>query len=157
MKRISLLSLIAVVTFAVGIDLPSIWISKHRPTVPQAASSNDCAPVYDATIVGKRIHEDDDPQLFAAFEEPPLYAMPDCVDEAYSLTWIPSFHPPVLVRLWRSGNRSFMVAKELDTKGWSEFGDHQRIQFSCIDSIRMAGLYGIAKPGIVLGSLLDGQ
>lgn len=122
MKRISLLSLIAVVTFAVGIDLPSIWISKHRPTVPQAASSNDCAPVYDATIVGKRIHEDDDPQLFAAFEEPPLYAMPDCVDEAYSLTWIPSFHPPVLVRLWRSGNRSFMVAKELDTKGWSEFG-----------------------------------
>ena len=48
--------------------------------------------------------------------------MPDCVDEAYSLTWIPSFHAPALVRVWRSGDQAFMVAKGLDTQGWSKFG-----------------------------------
>ncbi|SRR6266545_6977545 len=122
MKRIFLLALTALVSFAVGIASATIWISKRRPVVPPVASANNCTPVYDATFVSKRIDENDDPQLFAAFQEPPLYAMPDCVDEAYSLTWIPSFHPPVLVRLWRAGNRSFMVAKELDTKGWSKFG-----------------------------------
>ncbi len=122
MRRISLLALTALVSFAVGIASATVWISKRRPAVPPIASSNNCTPVYDATLVGKRIHENDDPQLFAAFQEPPLYTMPDCVDEAYSLTFIPSFHSPVLVRVWRVGNRSFMVAKELDTKGWSKFG-----------------------------------
>ena len=122
MKRISLLALTALVSFAVGIASATIWISKRRPTVPPVASSHNCRPLYDATVVSKRINENDDPQLYGAFQELSLYAMPDCVDEAYSLTWIPSFHPPVLVRLWREGDRSFMVAKELDTKGWSKFG-----------------------------------
>ena len=78
-------------------------------------------PRYD-NVVTKNLRENDDPQLFSAFQELPLYTMPDCVDEAYSLTWIPSFHEPVLVRVWRSGDRAFMVAKRLDNKGWSRFG-----------------------------------
>jgi len=122
MKRIFLLALTALISFAVGIASATIWISNRRPAMPPVTSSNNCTPVYDVTFVGKRINENDDPQLIAAFQEPPLYAMPDCVDEAYSLTWIPSFHPPTLVQLWRAGNRSFMVAKELDTQGWSKFG-----------------------------------
>ena len=122
MKRIFFLALTALVSFAVGIASATIWISKRGPTVPPVASLNNSTPVYDAKFVSQRINENDDSQLFAAFQEPPLYAMPDCVDEAYSLTWIPSFHPPVLVQIWRAGNRSFMVAKELDTKGWSKFG-----------------------------------
>jgi len=86
------------------------------------ASPTDCMPTYDSNLVARQIKENDDPQLFAVFHELPLYAMPACVDEAYTLTWIPSFHAPVLVRLWRSGSRYFMVAKELDSKGWSKFG-----------------------------------
>jgi hypothetical protein len=66
MKRIFLLALTALVSFAVGIGSATIWISKHSPTVPPVASSNNCTPVYDATFVGKRINENDDPQLFAA-------------------------------------------------------------------------------------------
>src|ERR1700752_118711 len=116
MKRIFLLALTALVSFAVGIASATIWISKRRSTVPPVASSNNCTPVYDATFVSKRINENDDPQLFAAFQEPPLYAMPDCVDEAYSLTSIPSFPPPVLVLLWRAGDRSFMVARNSTQK-----------------------------------------
>lgn len=60
--------------------------------------------------------------MYRAFQELPLYTMPDCVDEAYSLTWIPSFHEPVLVRVWRSGDQAFLVAKRLDSKGPSGFG-----------------------------------
>src|ERR1041384_7654086 len=122
MKRIFLLALTALVSFAVGISSATIWISKRGPTVPPVASLNNCTPVYDAKFVSQRINENDDSQLFAAFQEPPLYAMPDCVDEAYSLTWIPSFHQPVLVRVWRVGDEFFMIGKGLDSRGWSEFG-----------------------------------
>jgi len=94
-----------------------------RRAAVTSTPTTDCTPVYDAGLVAKQIKENDDPQLFAAFQELPLYAMPACVDEAYSLTWIPSFHAPVVVRVWRSGNRYFMVGKSLDSKGWSKLGN----------------------------------
>src|SRR5216683_3010473 len=122
MKRRSLFFLTAIVSFVFGIASASIWISKRSPTPPPITSSTDCTTVYDAAIVNTRIKDNDDPQFFAAFQEPPLYVMPDCVDEAYGLEWVPSFDGPVLVRIWRSQNRYFMVAKELDSKGWSKFG-----------------------------------
>jgi hypothetical protein len=67
--------------------------------------------------------ENDGPDLFRAFQELPVYALPDCVEEAYSLTWIPSSHAPVFVRVWRTGDQAFIVAKALDSKGWSKFGN----------------------------------
>jgi hypothetical protein len=121
MKQIALRATIAMAAFALGGASAALWISE-RPVTPPASSS-DCAPVYDPTLIAKKVREDDDPQFFSAFQELPLYAMPDCVDEAYSLTWIPSFHQPLLVRVWRSGNHGFMVAKVLASKGWSKFGN----------------------------------
>jgi hypothetical protein len=123
MSRIAVSASIAIIAFVLGVASAAIWISQRPSPIAPLPSSIDCAPLYDATVVAKRIREDDDPQFFAAFQEPPLYAMPDCVDEAYSLTWIPSFHPPVLMRVWRSGDRAFMVGKQLDSKGWSKFGN----------------------------------
>jgi len=123
MKQIALRAIIAIIAFALGIASAALWLSRRPATRIPSATTSECVPVYDPTIVVKKIREDDDPQFFAAFQEPPLNAMPDCVDEAYSLTWIPSFHPPVLVRVWRSGSKAFMVAKELDSKGWSKFGN----------------------------------
>jgi hypothetical protein len=123
MREIAVRITISMIAFALGIASAAVWMSKHPATITTQTSFSDCAPVYDTNVVVKRIGEDDDPQFFTAFQELPLYAMPDCVDEAYSLTWIPSFNPPVLVRVWRSGNKAFMVAKELDTKGWSKFGN----------------------------------
>jgi hypothetical protein len=96
----------------------AISIKQPKSTTPVG----DCVPRYDKNVIAKSLREIDDPQFFSAFQELPLYAMPDCVDEAYSLTWIPSFHEPVLVRVWRSGDRAFIVAKKLDTRGWSRFG-----------------------------------
>jgi len=123
MRGIAVKITIGIIAFALGIAFASIWISKRPATITALSSSGDCIPVYDADLVVKRIREDDEPRFFAAFQELPLYAMPDCVEEAYSLTWIPSFSLPVLVRVWRSGNRAFMVAKELDSKGWSKWGN----------------------------------
>jgi hypothetical protein len=123
MKRICLFFAIALVSFLAGAASAELWISKHHSMVPPPTPSNICSPVYDPGIIARRLREDDDPQLFTAFQEIPLYSMPDCVDEAYGLTWIPSFDAPVLVRVWRSGNRSFMIAKELDTRSWSTLGN----------------------------------
>ena len=90
---------------------------RHARNVATAPTT-DCTPVYDFALVAKQIKATDEPKLYASFEEPPLYAMPACVDEAYGLTWIPSFHAPVMVRVWRSGDRFFMRAKQLDSRDW---------------------------------------
>ena len=122
MKRVLIRACIAVVAFLLGLASASIWTSRRSTNVATSTLSKDCAPQYDANLLVKQIRENDDPDLFRAFEELPLYELPDCVDEAYSLTWIPSFHAPVFVRVWRSGDQSFIVAKSLDSNGWSKFG-----------------------------------
>jgi hypothetical protein len=121
MKRILPRVSVAAITFALGIAFAAISI-KQPNTISPPTPAGDCVPRYDENVIAKSLREDDDPQFFSAFQELPLYAMPDCVDEAYSLTWIPSFHAPVLVRVWRSGDRAFIVAKRLDSRGWSNFG-----------------------------------
>jgi len=113
--------------FVLGITFTSIWISTRQPSPVSQIPASKCAPAYDATLVKEKIRENDDPDLFRAFQELPLYAMPDCVDEAYSLIWIPSFHGPVLVRVWRVGDESFMTAKRLDSEGWSRLGNIKEI------------------------------
>lgn len=113
--------MLAAIAFGLGVASTAIW-SRRSNSIPAATPSRGCAPRYDENLVAKNIRENDDPELFKAFQELPLYALPDCVDEAYSLTWIPSFDAPVLVRVWRSGDQAFLVAKRLDTRGWSKFG-----------------------------------
>jgi hypothetical protein len=101
--------------FLVAIGL---CVGCHRAGNTTNNLATDCAPVYDATLVAKQIKPTDEPKLYASFEELPLYAMPACTDEAYGLTWIPSFHAPVMVRVWRTGDRYFMRAKQLDGRDW---------------------------------------
>lgn len=121
MKRILIRAITVVIAFALGVASAAIWIrSPSRVVVPTLSS--DCAPRYDENVIARNLREQDDPEVYRAFQELPLYAMPDCVDEAYSLTWIPSLHEPVLVRVWRSGDQAFLVAKRLDSKGPSGFG-----------------------------------
>lgn len=122
MNRFLIRLAIAGSAFVLGIAFASVWVSKRQPSPVNQIPASKCEPLYDAILVKQKINENDDPDFFRAFQELPLYTMPDCVDEAYSLTWIPSFHEPVLVRVWRVGNESFMSAKTLDSKGWSKFG-----------------------------------
>lgn len=98
-----------------------MWINAPSRVLVLTPAS-DCMPRYDENVISNNLRETDDPDFFRAFQELPLYALPDCVDEAYSLTWIPSFHEPVLVRVWRSGDQSYLVAKSLDSKGEPRLG-----------------------------------
>lgn len=95
-----------------------VCVACHRAPNSTDTQAVDCAPVFDAGLIAKQIKADDELKLYASFEELPLYAMPACVDEAYGLTWIPSFHAPVMVRVWRAGDRYFMRAKQLDSRDW---------------------------------------
>ena len=118
MNRFLIRAAVACTTFVLGVACTGIWITKP-PSVPIANKlPKKCEPFYDANVVQEAIAENDDPDWFRAFQELPLYAMPACVDEAYSLAWIPSFHEPVLVRVWRVGDESFLTAKKLDSKGY---------------------------------------
>jgi hypothetical protein len=120
MKQISLRAMIGITSFALGVALANLMISM-RPGSESRTSATHCVIIYDRTVVQK-LRRPDDLWLYEAFQERPLNAMPDCVNEAYSLTWIPSFHPPVVVRVWRSGSEAFIVAKELDSSWRMEFG-----------------------------------
>jgi hypothetical protein len=120
-KQISLRAMIGIVSFALGVALANLMISMRAGSIKSTTSASDCAITYDPTVVQK-LRRPDDAWLFEAFQERPLYAMPDCIVEAYSLTWIPSFQPPVVVRVWRSGGEVFIVAKELDSKWRMEIG-----------------------------------
>ena len=126
MPKLSILIVTAVVGVGIGVGSTILIFKRRAPntqvTISQGCIPSNCAPSYDAKLVAQRIKENDDPEFFAAFQELPLYAMPACVEEAYSLEWIPSFNGPVIVRVWSSQNRYFMVAKVLDSKGWSKFG-----------------------------------
>ncbi len=33
------------------------------------------------------------------------------IDETYRFVWVPSFHSPILIRIWKSNNKRFLVAK----------------------------------------------
>lgn len=123
MKRITLRFAIASVTFLAGVAAASLWLYNQSCPVPEiAAPLTECIPFYDPSVLPKEYGNEERASMFAAFREPPLQAMPRCVDESYRLTWVPSFHSPVVVRVWRSGNNHYMVAKRLSGRGGYEMG-----------------------------------
>jgi hypothetical protein len=121
MKHLALRLTVALFTFLLGVLVASVWIVKPRSTVVKPAT--DCVAVYDPNLAAKSLREDDDPKVFAAFKELPLEALPACVEESYRLMWFPTFHSPVVVRVWRSGGKYFLVSKKLSGLGGYEIGD----------------------------------
>src|SRR5215831_15253320 len=116
MKRIVVRIVVSLITFALGVTLTRLGLLRHHASIMHVQSDSECSVVYDRARSVGRMRQADDPFLFSAFQQTPVYQMPDCVDEAYSLTWIPSFHPPVLIEVWHSGDKAFIVAKQLDRK-----------------------------------------
>ena len=53
----------------------------------------------------------------AAMGEPSLYFAYDPTGESYRFLWLRSFHHPVAVRVWSSGDEHFLVVKQLDGAG----------------------------------------
>jgi hypothetical protein len=123
MKRFTLRLTIALLTFIIGVVIASVWIIRHRSSVPSVRQSPECIPIYDPNIAAEQYIDGDAPKLFAAFKELPLEALPSCVHESYRLVWVPSFHSPVVVRVWHSGNKYFVVSKQLSGRGGYKVGD----------------------------------
>lgn len=59
-------------------------------------------------------------EVLRAMEEPSLLAQPGCEGEGYRFLWLRSFAPPIAVRIWRSGDKQFLITKALD-----RVGDHK--------------------------------
>lgn len=124
MKRLSLRLTIAVVTFFIGVGIAAFWLVNHSvPIAVTFQKTPDCIPQYNVNISPNDYGDTNKASLFARFRELPLDKQPACVDESYRLTWIPTFHAPTVIRVWRSGEKYFIVTKRLDGKGGYGMGN----------------------------------
>ena len=115
MKKLSLRIAIALFTFFIGVGAAGLWTTRNY--VPNKVVQNqvDCIPKYHP--VSSTSTNDDWNAVLDRFEEMRLEKMPGCVDESYRLIWIPTFHSPVAARIWRSGEKQFLVTKQLSGRG----------------------------------------
>jgi hypothetical protein len=81
MKRFLIGAVVAGTTFILGVAFAGIWITKRQSVPITQTVPKKCTPVYDASLVKNAIATNDLPDLYGAFQELPLYAMPHCVDE----------------------------------------------------------------------------
>src|SRR5262245_27609165 len=114
MKRIPLRLAIATLTFLIGVGAAGVLTVKHYRNKNVAQTEADCIPTYshcpDFANQGWNT-------ILDRFEEMPFEELPVCVDESYRMIWIPSFHAPLSIRIWRSREKQFIVTKQLDGKG----------------------------------------
>lgn len=122
MKRVTLRFAIALLTFFIGSAAATFWIVRRNYPAQTVKAIPDCIPSYSPEVYtgqDKTWGKD----VLARFNEISLGNLPPCVDESYRLIWLPTFHPPVAVRVWRSGEKYFLVAKQLDGRGGYGMGN----------------------------------
>ena len=149
MKNWSLRFIVLTVAFFAGISIVALWLINPADfSVENAPKTLECYPQYSENFkvsdykgvftrrvypVGKEennnINSDENinaeitANLFSRFREIPLTKLPMCVEEIYRLTWIPTFHAPTVIRIWRSGNEHFITTKRLGGKGGYGLGE----------------------------------
>lgn len=124
MKHLSFRLIIALATFFIGVGIVAFWfVNRSAPIAETPQKTPDCIQQYDASIRPNDYGDVNKANLFARFRELPLDKLPACIDESYRLTWIPTFHAPTVVRIWRSGDKHFIVTKRLDGKGGYGMGN----------------------------------
>lgn len=106
---------VAVLTFLVGITAAAIWVGNPHK---QFADDN----YFPVGIFGPHESELNWIRKFyssslAAMQEPPLFPLKDKNVETYRFLWLRAFHPPVAVRLWKTGNQSYISTKQLSNVG----------------------------------------
>lgn len=119
MKYISSRLFFALLTFFIGITLTTIWIfDSEIPNIPIPKSEEFRASNFD---FDSRIPSSEkifwEKEIFTRFKETPLEKLPESIDESYRLILIPTFDAPVIVRVWRSGDERFLIAKKLSGEG----------------------------------------
>lgn len=120
MKQRVLILSVSLLTL-VGGTLFTVWM-KYRPfemtcaTAPQSVEMlPDCVALYDPyRYVGTKDKWTD---RLGKFREMPMQDLPGCAEESYRVVWIPSFHNPISVRIWRSGERFYATSKRMSGRG----------------------------------------
>ena len=138
MKRIFFKLAVSLVTFTVGVSATAIYRLYRSPDVdlPEIAAINtrsSCFPGLSveipksldqtayfplsglsATVFGSRCEWYS--RRLKAMNELPLTAL-EKEDESYRFLWLRTFHKPVVIHVWRTGYRHFIVVKRLNGRG----------------------------------------
>jgi len=125
MTRIFLKLGVALVTFTLGVSLTAIYWLYYLPDaeLPHVAKVNarySCFPGLSLRVVKSEAQARYLPMYdsahLKAMNELPLPALVD-EDESYRFLWLRTFHRPVMVHVWRAGDRYFTVVKRLNGRG----------------------------------------
>jgi hypothetical protein len=138
MTRIFLKLGVALVTFTLGVSVTAIYClyylpDARLPDITKVDARYSCFPGLSLRVEKSEsqteyfhvadLAEDLWPgryDLYSAhlkvMNELPLAALVD-EDESYRFLWLRTFHRPVMVRVWRTGNRYFTVVKRLSGRG----------------------------------------
>jgi hypothetical protein len=111
-----------------------LWTIRYYSSHKLALNEADCIPKY--SPVSSAATKESWSTILDRFQGMPFEELPLCVDESYRLIWIPTFHTPVSVRIWRSGEKQFLVAKRLDGRGGYGMG-----QLALQDQRSLSGLF----------------
>jgi len=116
MKRLSLRLTIALATFSIGISIVTFGLlTRPLPNIDLPQHPPECASEFNAEITGD-IGSAWRTKFLARLRELPLKDSTANVDETYRLIWIPTFHKPTVIRIWRSGENYYIVTKRLNRK-----------------------------------------
>jgi len=111
--------LLAIGAFGVGSAATVAWyINRDLPQIsaPSSYANHGEYGDYEWNLTTKQL-EIWDRDLATLFKEPALHSLGNGMESSYRLVLLPSFDNPVVVRIWRSGNQSFLVSKRTNGKG----------------------------------------
>lgn len=113
MKHFSFRLIIAITTLAIGISTVAVLFFRNPlPTIDLPQYPPECASESEAEI--KNYSKIDWKWgFFPRFQELPLEKQTIEADETYRLLWIPTFDEPTVIRVWRSGEKSYITTKRL--------------------------------------------
>ena len=135
MKKVSISIVAGLLTFSIGVVVALVWMTRNTPELGKPpAPSGQCVPRSTQEHRFLTIGEDGyfprgllngNPQIdgsmrsayakyVAQMNEPPLLNSHASVDkESYRFTWLRSFHPKVVVRVWSDFGVRMLTVKEL--------------------------------------------
>lgn len=134
MNKIALRLAIISVTFFIGIIITVAWIfSRDIPQLPplnrdkltiedsKSWAEEKIEREYEKTRLEdfKKFKKHLNNEFLTKFKEKSFEKLSKSVDENYRFIWIPSFHSPVLIRVLKTGDKRFLIAKTASGEGFN--------------------------------------
>lgn len=147
MRRILIPLLTAIASFLAGVCITGLPEAISEAVVNSPPPQLKCSPHYEdkyrgsdykGVLTGRLLeisgdgtlrfsdeeaNDEETANFLRHFREIPLTAPESCADESYRFAWIPSFHRPTVIRIWRSGDKYLLTIKRLNGMGGYGLGD----------------------------------